>query len=468
MTDFERERLQEQNRSYKDKFSLVLSITNKAGKDDHINVLNECIRTIAESTPSDSIQHFGTLENNITSGKWKFTDMNGIPTNGNTPQDAFFYFLLDEFSEYRHTLDDRNTELAEKAEKASEDPDQEPQAMIRLCCVADVVKKPIQFLIEPYIIKNNITAIVGDGGVGKTFVWVDIASAISNNSMPAIMGIPFDTKTPNTDGNNKVLYFTSEDSTAETLKERFEKAGADLKNLLFVPLEDECFHKITLESAELEEYIKQAKPVLCVLDPLQSFVKGKMADRNNMRRQLDCLTRLASIYNVSFLIIVHTNKLATSDARTKLSDSSDIWDKCRSVLFVGKTKESKIRYLSQEKGNYTSDENEQATHLFTIKDGKVEECGTTSKKYYDFATESTFSKDTSIRDDAKEFILTTLIDKEMPVAELEEIATSYGIKSKTFERAKADLNKENKIKYTRKSAGYGKGVQVFVSLNNIS
>jgi hypothetical protein len=193
-----------------------------------------------------------------------------------------------------------------------------------------------------------------------------------------------------------------------------------------------------------------------------------MADRNNMRRQLDCLTRLASVYDVSFLIIVHTNKLATSDARTKLSDSSDIWDKCRSVLFVGKTKESKIRYLSQEKGNYTSDENEQATHLFTIKDGKVEECGTTSKKYYDFATESTFSKDTSIRDDAKEFILTTLIDKEMPVAELEEIATSYGIKSKTFERAKADLNKENKIKYTRKSAGYGKGVQVFVSLNNIS
>jgi hypothetical protein len=194
-----------------------------------------------------------------------------------------------------------------------------------------------------------------------------------------------------------------------------------------------------------------------------------MADRNNMRRQLDCLTRLASVYNVSFLIIVHTNKLATSDARTKLSDSSDIWDKCRSVLFVGKTKESKVRYLSQEKGNYTSDDNEQQTHLFAIKDGRIEERGTTDKTFHDFATESTFNKDTTIRDDAKETILSLLAEnKEMRISELDETLKAYGISEKTIERAKAELNKSEKTKKRYESNGKGKGGQWYMSLNPLS
>ena len=343
----------------------------------------------------------------------------------------------------------------------------EPQAIPQILNVESVEKKEIQFLLEPYIVKNNITAIVGDGGVGKTFVWVDIASAITKNRLPLIMGVPFDTKSPKT-ANNRVLYFTSEDNTAETLKERFEKAGADTKNLFFVPLEDKYFHKILLESEILEELIKQTRPALCVLDPLQSFVKGKMADRNSMRRQLDCLTRLASVYDVSFLIIVHTNKLTTSDPRTKLSDSSDIWDKCRSILFVGNTKEKSIRYLSQEKGNYTKDDNALSTQLFRITDGRIEHTGTTDKTYYDFATESVFKRDTTIRDDAKDFILNTLKDKEMLSTELQEIATSYGISKRTLERAKADLRKENRILYRKQAIGQGKGVQWFISLKPLA
>lgn len=336
----------------------------------------------------------------------------------------------------------------------------------QICCVADIEKKDIQFLIEPYIIKNNITAIVGDGGVGKTFVWVDIASAITNNRLPQIMGVPFDTRTPNAD-NNKVLYFTSEDNTAETLKERFEKAGANLNNLLFVPLEDKNFHNILLDSKELEELIKQAKPALCVLDPLQSFVRGKMADRNNMRRQLDCLTRLAKVYNVSFLIIVHTNKSTSTDARTKLSDSSDIWDKCRSVLFVGKTSKNEVRYLSQEKGNYTNESNKLDTQLFAIKDGRIEHRGTTDKKYYDFATETIFHKDTTVKDTAKEFVLNTLKDKELKVKDLEESAQAYGISKRTLDRAKNELRKENKVRYRKEAEGHSKGVQWYISLNPV-
>lgn len=351
----------------------------------------------------------------------------------------------------------------------------------KIQCVANVEKKSVQYLIEPYIPKQNITALVGDGGVGKTFVWVDIASAITNGVLPAVMGIPFENKATTIarpgipiagveadPENHRVLYFTSEDGTDITLKERFEEAGADQNNLFFVDLDDENFHNITLDSKQLEECVAQVRPALCVLDPIQSFVKGKMGERNNMRRQMDCLTRLAKTYDTSFLIVVHTNKSTTTDARTKVSDSSDIWDKCRSVLFVGKTKGNATRYLSQEKGNYLNAGNDIGTQLFNIKDTKIVNTGTTDKKYFDFATESMFVRDTSVKDTAKEFIISSLQDKEMPVKDLDESAKAYGISKPTLDRAKSELKKDKRVKYRMSSQGKGKGVIWYISLNPIS
>lgn len=357
----------------------------------------------------------------------------------------------------------------------------------KVLCVADIEKKTLKYLLEPYIVKNNITILAGDGGIGKSFVWVDIASAITRGVLPAIMGVPkeFNTSTEvktydwndeiqadkpneNQGENRKVLYFTSEDDTATQLKERFEMAGADQRNLFCVPLDDDDFHNVMLDSQELEDIIADVRPALVVLDPLQSFVKGKMAERNNMRRQMDCLTRLATVYDTSFLIVVHTNKQTTSDARTKLSDSSDIWDKCRSVLFVGWTTD-RLRYLSQEKGNYTTSDNRLDTQLFTITDGHIEHKGTTPKKYFDFATERNFSnRESSAKDSCKEFILTSLKDGEMLVKDLEESAKSFGISDKTLRGAKYELKKDNQIIYRKDSEGKGKGVQWYISLNPLS
>ena len=338
----------------------------------------------------------------------------------------------------------------------------------KILCVKDVEKKEIKYLIEPYIVRGNVTALVGDGGVGKTFVWVDFAAAITQGILPRIMGVPESfnkpgKENPNGTENKKVLYLTSEDGTDTILKERFERAGAFLENLFFVSLNDANFHNLTLDSKELETIIAEVRPALCVLDPLQSFVKGKMIDRNNMRRQTDCLTRLAAVYDVAFLIVVHTNKQQTSDPRVKLADSSDIWDKCRSVLFVGKT-QNRERFFSQEKGNYTNGTDLNSTQIFKINDGRIEHILSTDKTYTDFFNEITFAKDTTVKDDAKEFILQELKAGEMLVKDLEEKASAYGIKSATFRRAKADLKERKEIKLRSSSAGYGKGTKWFISL----
>lgn len=490
ITEFQKGRLEDSSIPLEDRFKVVYSLCmdNKTHEHD-IKESEQYLKIIANSTSDDYL-----VRHNFCKAGTALVSPQGdsyfIGCSGSV-QDGYLLYLRDQYKKYADGLDQKNREILSSVKVELTRPtiapannDQEEHTPITILKVSEVEKKDVKFLIEPYLVKNNVNVLCGDGGVGKTFAWVDFASAVSKGILPAIIGLPIefnkDPKTfewndeindqaenKNATDNRKVLYFTSEDGTDTTLKERFEKAGADQENLFFVSSDNENFHKIMLDSEELEECISQVRPALTVFDPLQSFVHGKMGERNNMRRQMDYLTMLAQKYDTTFLIVVHTNKLQTSDARTKLSDSSDIWDKCRSVLFVGRTKDGQ-RYLSQEKGNYTTDENRLNTQLFTIKDNHILHQGTTEKKYYDFATESAFAhKDTSARDNAKEFILESLKGGEMVVKELDESAKSFGISADTFKKAKRDLKTENKIKYRTDSAGKGKGAVWYISLNTI-
>ena len=47
----------------------------------------------------------------------------------------------------------------------------------------EVEEKEIQWLIPNYIPKEQITLIVGDGGVGKTTSWTSIISALSKGEL---------------------------------------------------------------------------------------------------------------------------------------------------------------------------------------------------------------------------------------------------------------------------------------------
>jgi hypothetical protein len=492
MTEYQRERLEDSSLSLESRFKVVYSLCMDNNTHEHdISKSGQYLKIIADSTSDDQIARKGFYKAGTClvspDGNSYFVGFDGVLQVG------YALYLQDKYEKFAKDLDQNHKEILASVKveptRPKEEPRTEPGAEkedhgITILKVSEVEKKDIKFLIEPYLVKNNVNVLCGDGGIGKTFCWVDFASAVSKGVLPAIIGVPKEfnedpkpldwndeindqEQNKNATENHRVLYFTSEDGTDTTLKERFEKAGADQGELFFVSSDDENFHKIMLDSTELEDCIAQVRPALTVFDPLQSFVHGKMGERNNMRRQMDYLTMLAQKYDTTFLIVVHTNKLQTNDARTKLSDSSDIWDKCRSVLFVGRSKDGQ-RYLSQEKGNYTTDENRLNTQLFTIKDNHILHQGTTDKKYYDFATESTFAhKDTSVRDSAKEFILDTLKGGEMVVKELDESAKSFGISTDTLRKAKKDLKTENKIKCRTESAGKGKGVIWYISLNTV-
>ena len=101
--------------------------------------------------------------------------------------------------------------------------------------VSDIEEKEPEWLIEGYIPKRQITVIAGDGGSGKTTLLCNIVASVSTGKNSI-----FENNYP--DGfytePKKVLFLSSEDSFEYTLLRKLRKSGADIDNVITIPISD--------------------------------------------------------------------------------------------------------------------------------------------------------------------------------------------------------------------------------------
>ena len=109
-------------------------------------------------------------------------------------------------------------------------------------------EKEADWLISPYLPQGKLCLVAGDGGTGKTLIWVYLAAAISRGEAPEFWP---DAKI-NSNGNHKVLFFSTEDDTDTVLMRRFRKAGAVKDNLKTIGLDDPRLSQIKFGSKILE------------------------------------------------------------------------------------------------------------------------------------------------------------------------------------------------------------------------
>jgi len=196
---------------------------------------------------------------------------------------------------------------------------------------SSIAKKEINWLWYPYIPYGRITIVQGDPGEGKTTFALNLAARLSTGQE-----LPESVSPPSSPRN--VIYQSTEDGLADTVKPRLMNAGANCSNIAFI---DDGDYPLTLGDERLEQAVIESKARLLVLDPLQAFISADtdMHRANDMRPMFQKLTGIAERTGCAIVIIGHMNKASSSKGLYRGLGSIDIAAAARSVLLIGRLKD---------------------------------------------------------------------------------------------------------------------------------
>jgi hypothetical protein len=296
-----------------------------------------------------------------------------------------------------------------------------------------VEARAVEWLWYPYIPYGRITVIQGDPGDGKTTLALNIAANLSTG-----MSFP-ESDSPVVEQN--VIYQSTEDGIADTMKPRLISAGADCTRIAFV---DDTLNPLTLDDERLESAIAMSGARLLVLDPLQAFI-GTNTDLHragDMRPLLHKLAAIAEKTMCAVVIIGHMNKASGAKGLYRGLGSIDITAVARSVLLVGRLKdEPTIRVMTHLKSSLAPEGPSVAFELAT--EGGFRWIGR-----YDITTDDLLSGAQPVEPSKVEqgaALLTQLLEAgPAPCIQAYAHLKKYGISERTADAAKRMANVTSK------------------------
>ena len=312
------------------------------------------------------------------------------------------------------------------------------------CIYAERTSKKVDWLWEPYILRGNLTGIVGEGGVGKSYFTSWLAAAISSGGF-----VPFK---PYRFHMERVFLQNGEDDVDSTTLPRLISNGANINNIAFFTEDKKvlCIQQID----RLEEVLEKYNPALVIFDPIQAYLGDiNMNSSVEVRNGLKPLKLLAQKYSCAIIMIMHMNKnTGTNKATNRVMGSYDFIASCRSAILIENNPEDREERLFIPIKTNLMKESEKNTLAYKITDsGKIE---WTANKGQINPNEILFENNNSTinkSDKAEQFILGILSRGEISGNELKDLAINFGkISEHTFNTTKLVLNKERKIRNYRK------------------
>ena len=318
-------------------------------------------------------------------------------------------------------------------------------------CLENVPIQNVSWLVDGLLPMGEVSLLGADGGTGKGIWQAQLIAYVTAGKTSGFFPLP-----PQQTG--KVLLLAGEDDPGKVLKARLLAAGADMNRVLVLTADDyfgKTGQPLTLKDQALADFAAKAGPLLLIVDPLQSFLPAgvEMASRNQMRSILLPLKAIAAARQCAVLLVMHSNKKQGVSDRKRLADSSDIWDIARSVLMMGRDKNSEKLYLSHEKSSYSAPAR---TALLHIEQAQVEGVKTavavfdsrTDKKDADFVEERRV-RTAQTKEDTAQAILNVLAESKlgsMPSTQLRaEVMKEMGCSDRTYERAYADMIRKGEL-----------------------
>jgi predicted ATP-dependent serine protease len=216
-------------------------------------------------------------------------------------------------------------------------------------CFANVQKKELKWLWNGKIPIGYLTLLIGDAGLGKSFVTCDITSRLSNG-----ISFPFDSQVLEP---QKILFQNLEDDPEQITIYRLEDSGADVNNVFYIDSSIENGLDLS-DINNLIDKIIEIQPKLIVIDPLTSYMNG--TDIDKYKQVYDILTPLSLIaryFEIAIIGVMHMNKSNTK-ALYKTMGSAGFASAARVVLGITRNPDNeKQRLLCPIKGNYSSEQN---------------------------------------------------------------------------------------------------------------
>jgi len=314
---------------------------------------------------------------------------------------------------------------------------------IRVVSMADVQTESVSWLWKPYIPQGKVTLLEGDPGVGKSWLSLAIATAVSLGK-----GLPGQEHTEPA----QVVLASAEDGLGDTIRPRLDAMGADVNRVLAI---DGLFTLDDNGLTMLETTITRYKPALLIIDPLVAYLGSgvDMYRGNETRPIMAKLAALAERYFIAILAVRHLTKSGMAKSIYRGLGSIDFTASCRSILLAGCDPDNdQKRGLVHEKSNLAPKGNAVG---YELRDGGfywVKDCDLTVSKI--LAAEG--MEETSALGQAEDFLQEELGDGPVDASQVLRDARESGLSEKTVRRAKAKLGIKSQRQGEEGKKGGGK------------
>ena len=219
------------------------------------------------------------------------------------------------------------------------------RASASVVCMADVQPQIVTWLWPGWLPAGKISLLIGDPGLGKTMMGIDIAARLTRGR--AFPGA----STQSAPGT--VVFLTAEDGLADTIRPRMDAAGADPSRVFAmqsVRVEGDASGRLFSLAADvdvLEEVVREHNASLVILDPLDSYLPRVDTHRNaDVRVVLSPFAAMLERTGATGLCVHHLNKDAsTVNALYRAGGSLAFVAAARAVLGVAPDPDDKERSL---------------------------------------------------------------------------------------------------------------------------
>jgi archaellum biogenesis ATPase FlaH len=338
------------------------------------------------------------------------------------------------------------------AQSASQYKPEQTEREPQLIHLTDIEPKQVDWLWHNRFPMGKLSLLVGDPGVGKSYLTLFIAAVVSNGEFWP--DLPDDYHRAQ---KGSVLLISSEDDIADTIRPRLDALGADVTKIIAMEgiaitnTKGENWTEAFCLERDLQMLEKALHAIddtqLIILDPITAYFSRKTDSHKNaeVRGALTPLMVLAAKYKVAIIGISHLTKNTDASAVYRVLGSMGFVGAARAVWVASydKNDESKNRrFLSPCKTTLSVSP---TSLMWTIEDGKVNFLGDPVHASADDALRSSEEETKkNATTEAKNFLVSILANGPQLASCVFREAKELQIGMSTLKKAKGLLKIESK------------------------